>query len=79
MISPQLSKFLSADPDIVGGELCFTGTRVPLSTVVDNLAGAASIERILYNYPSLTRDHVLAVLEWEAGLARQAAPELMHA
>jgi uncharacterized protein (DUF433 family) len=66
-----LSEMLSQDPKTVGGELHFTGTRVPLSTVLDNLAVGETLDRILYNYPTLSRRHLLAVLAWEAELARQ--------
>jgi len=64
---------MNVNPDILGGEPCFNGTRVPLDTVVDNLAAGHSIERILQNYPSLTRLHIQAVLRWEGDLARKAA------
>ena len=72
-IPPGLEHIMNIDPEILGGEPCFNGTRVPLETVVDNLAGGHSIERILRNYPSLTREHIDAVLRWEQGLAYRAA------
>lgn len=67
-----LERFVSIDPEVVGGEPCFTNTRVPLETVVDNLAAGISVERILRNYPSLEAKHVEAVLRWEGNLARLA-------
>jgi uncharacterized protein (DUF433 family) len=63
---------VTSDPEIVGGEPCFTGTRVPLETVVDNLAGGHSVERILKNFPTLRPEHIEAVLRWERELAREA-------
>lgn len=69
-IPPSLQHLVSIDPDVVGGEICFTGTRVPLETVVDNLAGGHSVEEILENYRALRREHVEAVLQWESMLAR---------
>jgi uncharacterized protein (DUF433 family) len=71
-VPPGLEHLVSMDPEMVGGEPCFTGTRVPLQTVVDNLAAGISVERILRNYPSLEPKHVDAVLRWEGNLARQA-------
>ncbi len=53
---------MNIDPEILGGEPCFNGTRVPLETVVDNLAAGITIERILRNYPSITQQHIDAVL-----------------
>ena len=72
-IPAGLERVMNIDPDILGGEPCFNGTRVPLETVLDNLAGGHSIDRILHNFPSLTREHIQTVLRWEAGLARHAA------
>ncbi len=68
-----LEHVMNIDLEILGGEPCFNGTRVPLETVVDNLAAGIGIERILRNYPSLTQEHVDAVLEWERILAYKAA------
>ena len=61
-IPPGLEHVMSVDPEILGGEPCFIGTRVPLETVVDNLAAGDSVQEILENYPSLTQDHIHAVL-----------------
>lgn len=71
-VPPGLEHLVSIDPEVVGGEPCFTGTRVPLETVIDNLAAGISVERILRNYRALEPKHVEAVLNWEAALARQA-------
>ena len=72
-IPVELEHVLSVNPEIVGGEPCFKGTRVPLDTVVDNIAAGIPIDRILKNYPTLTREHIDAVLLWEQGLAKKAA------
>ncbi len=64
---------MNINPEILGGEPCFNGTRVPLDTVVDNLAGGHTVDEILENYPTLNRQHIDAVLRWEADLARDAA------
>jgi uncharacterized protein (DUF433 family) len=71
-IPPGLEHVMNINPEILGGEPCFNGTRVPLETVVDNLAGGHSIQEIIENYPSLTQEHIHAVLRWELGLVHQA-------
>jgi uncharacterized protein (DUF433 family) len=73
IIPKGLEHVMSIDPEILGGEPCFNGTRVPLETVVENLGAGISIERILQNFPSLNRAHVDAVLRWERDLAVAAA------
>jgi uncharacterized protein (DUF433 family) len=72
-IPEGLRHVMTADPEILGGEPCFNGTRVPLDTVIDNLAAGETVERILDSFPSLTRMHIDAVLHWQWNLAREAA------
>ncbi len=67
-----LEHIMNIDPEILGGEPCFDGTRVPLETITDNLAGGHSIEEILANYPSVTLDHIMAVLQWQLTLVHEA-------
>jgi len=71
-IPPGLEYIMNINPEILGGEPCFNGTRVTLETIVDNLAGGHSVEEILDNYPSITLDHIQAVLRWELSLVHQA-------
>lgn len=78
-VPPGLEHVMNIDPDILGGEPCFNGTRVPFETVVDNLAAGISVERILRNYRTLTREHIDAVLQWESELAYKAAGLKLHA
>ncbi|HEY3779634.1 MAG TPA: DUF433 domain-containing protein [Fimbriimonadaceae bacterium] len=41
-IPSGLEHVMNIDPNILGGEPCFNGTRVPLETIVDNLAAGIS-------------------------------------
>lgn len=43
-----------ADPDIMGGELCMKGTRMPVYMVAAMEKAGTSIEDMIQNYPSLT-------------------------
>jgi uncharacterized protein (DUF433 family) len=45
----------SRDPEVLGGELIFAGTRVPLDIVADYRHAGFSIEEFLKNYPSVAR------------------------
>ena len=62
--------YITADPQIMHGAVCFRGTRVPVSVVLDNLAAGETPERILDQYPSLKAEHVSAALGYAADLAR---------
>ncbi len=49
-------QFITVDPQVAHGQACFTGTRVPASVVLDNLAAGEFAEEILKSYPSLSRE-----------------------
>lgn len=54
---------ITTSPDRLGGTPVFAGTRVPVRTLIDYLEGGDTIERFLDDFPSVTRDHAIAVLE----------------
>ncbi len=54
---------VSRDPEIMSGALCFTGTRVLVKNLFDYLEGASSLEDFLEDFPSVTREKAVAVLE----------------
>ena len=64
-------KRISADPKICGGHACIKGTRVPVYVILDFLAAGNTVEEILAEYPQVTRDDVLAAMEYAAMLARE--------
>jgi len=61
------SSVVHSDPDILGGTPVFVGTRVPVSTLLDYLEAADSLNEFLEDFPSVTRDQAVAALQ----LARQ--------
>jgi uncharacterized protein (DUF433 family) len=54
---------VSRDPEIMSGALCFTGTRVPVKSLFDYLEGASTLENFLEDFPTVSRDKAVAVLE----------------
>jgi len=62
-----------SDPDICGGEPCVAGTRIPVWVVLSHLAAGEDIETILYNFPRLSREDILACLEYASYLATEKA------
>ena len=53
------------DPWVCHGQACIKGTRIPVHQVVRMLANGDTIEELLQEYPSLTRESVLAALGYE--------------
>jgi uncharacterized protein (DUF433 family) len=54
---------VSRDPEIMSGVPCFTGTRVPVQNLFDYLEGASSLSDFLEDFPSVSREAAVAVLE----------------
>jgi uncharacterized protein (DUF433 family) len=54
---------VSRNPEIMSGALCFTGTRVLVKNLFDYLEGAYSLEEFLEDFPSVSREKAVAVLE----------------
>jgi uncharacterized protein (DUF433 family) len=61
---------ISVDPQICHGRACITGTRVMVSTLLDNLAAAVPQSQILEQYPSITEADLRAALAYAAELSR---------
>ena len=53
----------SRDPEIMSGALCFTGTRVPVQNLFDYLEGTSSLEEFMEDFPSVSREKAVAILE----------------
>ena len=54
---------ISRRPDVMGGTPVFSGTRVPVQTLLDYLEAGESIDDFLEGFPSVTREQVIAFLE----------------
>lgn len=54
------------DPDICNGQPVIKGTRITSRTILEFLAAGDSIEDVLEEYPSLSREDVLACLQFPA-------------
>ena len=72
-IPAGLEHVLSIDPEIMHGELCFKGTRVPLNIWLDNATDGMGVDEFLKYYPSISRDQVDAVIQWEHNQIREAS------
>lgn len=57
-LARAMERLVRADPDILGGALCFRDTRIPIHLVSTLLRQGAAIEEVLQDYPSLTAEMV---------------------
>lgn len=60
---------LQIDPAMCHGKPVIRGTRVLVSTILGALGGGDSIEVVLEDYPTITRQDVEAALEFASQLS----------
>jgi uncharacterized protein (DUF433 family) len=53
---------ISRSPDVMGGTAVFSGTRVPVQTLLDYLEAGESIDDFLAGFPSISREQVITFL-----------------
>lgn len=51
------------DPDILGGEPVFRGTRVPFTTLFDYLEAGEPLAEFLDDFPTVSQEAAIAALE----------------
>ncbi len=56
-------KIVSRDPEVMGGELVFAGTRVEVKTLVDYLKAGHTLDDFLEGFPTVSREQAEAYLE----------------
>lgn len=54
---------IQSSPDVLGGTPVFAGTRVPVQTLLDYLEAGDRIDDFLEDFPSVSRDQAVQVLE----------------
>ena len=59
-------RIIVRDPGVCGGQPVIRDTRVPLHTVLASLADGDSLDDILRDFPSLTRQDIDAVIAFAA-------------
>ena len=62
---------ITVDPEICHGKACIAGTRVLVTTILDNLAAGVGAAEIVRSYPSITEKSIQAAVSYPAELARE--------
>ncbi len=63
-----MSERIVVNPDVCNGKPAIQGTRIAAQTVLEFLAAGDSVEDVLDEYPSLTREDVQACLDYASRL-----------
>lgn len=56
-------QIITSSPDVMGGTPVFSGTRVPVQTLLDYLKAGESIDDFLEGFPTVSRAQIIALLE----------------
>ena len=70
----RAQKFITVDPEILGGTPVFTGTRVPVDTIAASLKKGIDRKRILGAYSTLTDEHLEAARVYSEVYPRRGRP-----
>lgn len=54
---------VTVNPQVMGGTAVFSGTRVPVQTLLDHIEAGETIDDFLVGFPSVSRDQVIDFLE----------------
>lgn len=70
-MTPERLALIATDPEILHGQATITGTRIPVSVVLDSIAAGMTTAEIVDDCPSLTPEGVRAAAGYGAQLARE--------
>ena len=60
---------VSISPDVCHGKPVIRGTRILVANILGSLGAGESVDEVLEDYPSLTREDVLAALQFAGELS----------
>ena len=63
MIKKAKAAVIQSSKDILGGEIVFQGTRVPVRVLIEYLQAGDRLVDFLHDYPTVTKDQVFEVLQ----------------
>lgn len=65
-------------PDMMSGEACFTGTRLPVQALFDYIRAGESIFGFLSAYPFVSQAEVIGVLDHAEQSSKSLAPRVEY-
>lgn len=59
----RIKDYINIDPEILSGTPVFKGTRMPIQSLFDHLEKGISIDEFLEDFPTVTKDQAMALIE----------------
>ena len=70
----DFQKFIERNPQVCAGEAVIHGTRVTVRTILASLAEGGSVEEIVADFPTVSREAVQAMIAYAAASAEEDLP-----
>ena len=64
-------KRITFNPEVMGGQACMRGMRIPVSLIINLVANGMSNEEILEEYPDLEPNDIKEALQYASWLAKE--------
>jgi len=61
--------YIVSTPDVLRGKPRIKGTRIPVSLILGYLAAGNPVDKIVEEFPDLTKEHVAACLDYARDLS----------
>jgi len=75
----ELREIISVNTDVLGGQTVFKGTRVPVETLFDHLEAGVSLDSFLEDFPTVTREKAVALLDFASKMLNTKNLETLYA
>jgi uncharacterized protein (DUF433 family) len=59
----NIKDVITIDPETLGGQPVFKGTRVPVESLFDHLEEGISVDEFLVDFDTVSKEQVMAVIE----------------
>lgn len=59
----NINTLINVNPDILGGQPVFAGTRVPVESLFDHLEAGVSLDEFLDEFPTVAKAQAIALLD----------------
>ncbi len=58
----DIRELITIDPDILGGQPVFKGTRVPIESLFDHLEAGVPLDEFLDDFPTVAKEQAISLL-----------------
>jgi uncharacterized protein (DUF433 family) len=74
----DIRELITTDNEILGGQTVFKGTRVPVESLFDHLEAGISLSQFLEDFPTVSKEQAIALLEWANKLLNTKNPDELY-